>query len=43
MGAHGGQNRVLNSLKLELQAIVNHPMLSAGNQTTILWKIRKQS
>ena len=36
-GVHGGQKRVLDSLKLELQTVVSCPV-GARNRTQVLWK-----
>lgn len=37
-GAQGGPKRVLDSLEMELQVIINHPM-SAENLTRVLGKV----
>ena len=41
-GAHGGQEKVMDSLRLELQMVVSHHV-AAGNQTWVLYKSNKCS
>ena len=39
---YGGQKRVSDPLKLELQVVVSH-LVGAGNQTQVLYKSNKCS
>lgn len=40
-GAWGGQKKTLDSLELELQAIVSYLVIGSGTQMLVLWKSSK--